>query len=301
VTVAAWLAVSCSRSKSPPRARLAWLGLALGAAALVRPQALLLVPLFGFIAARWKGIGACTVVVALVCAPWVARNCGAVGRCTLSTNAGWNLLIGVQSESGGWQSVQVPPACTDVFGESETDACFGHEATAAIRRAPFAWLAGARKKLDATFDYGGIGGYYLFLSNPDAFPWRAVIGAGAVETLFERATILLALLGVGRAAGPRERLRLGVVAVGVLFSVLIPGWVAVVALCVAMGLLGLRWLLDHPLHAATLSVLATTAVVHAVFFGAARYALLAAPLVTALAVVVAMEWRWPSEAEGRLP
>jgi hypothetical protein len=267
------------------------LGVALGASGLVRPQSLLLVPVFGFLAARWRGVGACAVIAALVCAPWVARNCGTVGRCVISTNSGWNLLIGVQSANGGWQPVDVPPACADVFGEAETDVCFGREARATIRRAPGAWLAKVPGRLGSTFDYAGIGGYYLFLSDSDAFTWKNVVEAGAVETLFGRAVLITALLGVGRAIGPRRRARLLAVAIGVLFSVLIPGWIAVVALCIAMALMGAKWLDDHPLCAATLTVLAATVVVHAVFFGAPRYALVAAPLLTALAAGVAVEWR----------
>jgi hypothetical protein len=290
VTVAAWLAVAARTARSSP-VRLVVLGLVLGAAGLVRPQTLLLAPVFGAMAARWRGAAVCVAVAALACAPWVARNCSAVDRCTVSTNTGWNLLIGAQSgATGAWQQVQVPPACKDVFGEATTDACFGREARAAIARDPMRWLALVPRKLGATFDYGGIGGYYLYLSNASAFSWRAVLVAGGIETAFERLALALSLLGAARATGPRPRLRRWLAAGGGLFLLLPWGWVAVVALCVTLALLGIRWLEQHPVHAATLGTLVATAAVHAVFFGAPRYALVAAPMVTSLGVLAADEW-----------
>jgi hypothetical protein len=289
VTLAAWIALA---GAGRPTARSSLLGALVGLAGLVRPQTLLLAPLFGLIAAGRRGAAVSVVVAALVCAPWVARNCGAVGRCTLSTNSGWNLLIGAQpGATGAWQAVTVSPACKDVFGEATTDVCFGREAAAAITGAPLRWLALAPRKLAATFDYGGIGGYYLHLSNADAFPWGAVVGAGAVETLFERAAVALCLLGCATAEGPRKRARVALAVVGALFCLLPPGWVGVLALCGALACLGPDVLRRSPLHAATLFTLGSTAAVHAVFFGAPRYALIAAPLVTTLAVVSLARWR----------
>ncbi len=289
VAAAAWVAVS--RAGRATFARCALLGALVGMAGLVRPQTLLLAPLFGLLSAGRRGIAVSVAVAALVCAPWVARNCSAVGRCTLSTNSGWNLLIGAQpGATGAWQGVTVPASCKDVFGEASTDTCFGHEAVAEIASSPLRWLALAPKKLAATFDYGGIGGYYLHLSNADAFPWRAVVGAGALETLFERAAIALCLLGCATLEGPRRRARVALAVVGAVFSVLPAGWVAVVALCVAQGCLGVDALKRSPLHAATLFTLGSTAAVHAVFFGAPRYALIAAPLVTTLAVLSLAGW-----------
>jgi hypothetical protein len=290
VTVAAWIALS--GSGGAPVRRASWLGATVGLAGLVRPQALLLAPLFGLLAARRRGAAIALAVAALVCAPWIARNCGAVGRCTVSTNSGWNLLIGAQpGATGAWQAVAVPEACKDVFGEATTDACFGHEAVQAIAAAPLRWVALAPKKLAATFDYGGIGGYYLYLSNAAAFPWRAVLAAGAVETMTERLTTALCLLGCTLVDGPRGRARRMLALLGAVFCLLPMGWVSVVALCAALVCLGREGLARNPLQAATLSVLGSTVAVHAVFFGAPRYALIAAPLVTALAVVSLAQWR----------
>lgn len=288
VALAAWVAVA---GPGWPMARSSLLAGLIAIAGLVRPQTLLLAPLFGLIAAGRRGAAVSVAVAALVCAPWVARNCSAVGRCTLSTNSGWNLLIGAQpGATGAWQAVTVSPACKDVFGEAATDACFGHDAVAAITSSPLRWIALAPRKLAATFDYGGIGGYYLHLSNADAFPWGAVVGAGAIETLFERAAVAICLLGCAIAEGPRRRARVALAVFGAVFSLLPAGWVAVLALCAALACLGADVLRRSPLHAATLFTLGSTAAVHAVFFGAPRYALIAAPLVTTLAVVSLARW-----------
>lgn len=296
ITLTAWAAVvtrSAATASAAGRAgRLALVGVLAGAAGLVRPQTLVLAPLFGAVAAGRRGLVVCTALAALTCAPWVARNCATIDRCTLSTNSGWNLLIGAQQgASGGWQAVDVPPECKDVFGESATDACFGRAARADIAAAPLRWLALAPRKLAATFDVGGIGGYYLNLSNPRVFPWSAVLAAGAVETLFERIALGLALLAAWRSDGPRGRMRTWVAACGAAFALTPWAWVTVLALCVALAALGARSLTRLPLHTAVLGVLASTAAVHAAFFGAPRYALVAAPLVTALATVGLGEWR----------
>jgi 4-amino-4-deoxy-L-arabinose transferase-like glycosyltransferase len=310
VAAAGWIAVSCvtARRGADASGTLGWrggswaklvaLGVVVGAAALVRPQALLLAPLFGFVAARARGAAVCVVVAAVACAPWIARNEAAVGRATLSTNAGWNLLIGAQDgATGAWQAVRTPPACADVFGEATTDACFAREARADIAHAPARWIALVPRKLGATFDVGGIGGYYLWLSNAADFSWTAVVVAGAIETLFERVALALCLLGAVRAIAPCRRARVVVAVVGALALVSPWAWVAVVALCAALLLAGARWLLAHPLHACTLATLATTAAVHAVFFGAPRYALICAPLVTAVAAVEGLEK--PQRRRGR--
>ena len=278
VTGAAWVAIRGEGEGQTARASL--LGGLVGLAGLVRPQTLLLAPLFGLLAAGKRGAAIALAVAALVCAPWVARNCGAVGRCTLSTNTGWNLLIGAQpGATGAWQPVAV------------SDACFGHEAVRDIEASPLRWAGLAPRKLAATFDYGGIGGYYLHLSNAEGFSWNAVLGAGALETVFERVVVGLCLLGVARANGPRRRARRWLSILGALFDVSPWGWVAVLALCAGQGALGVEGLRRHPVHAASLFVVGSLVAVHAVFFGAPRYALVGVPLLTSLAVVSVAEWR----------
>lgn len=290
VAVAAWIALrGASRA---PAGHASLVGVVVGLAGLVRPQTLLLAPLLGLLAAGKRGAILGATVAALVCTPWVVRNCSAVGRCTLSTNSGWNLLIGAQpGATGKWQAVKVPEACKDVFGESTTDACFGREAVEDIEAAPWRWVALAPRKLAATFDYGGFGGYYLYLSNARLFSWSAVVAAGALETLYERAAVALCLLGMGRADGPRRRARRWMAGTGALLNVSPWGWCAVLCLCVGQACLGVQGLRRNPLQAACLFVVGSLVAVHAVFFGVPRYALPAVPVLTALAVVSVAQWR----------
>ncbi|WP_437950582.1 hypothetical protein WME98_06980 [Sorangium sp. So ce296] len=224
VACAAW-ASARARERRPALAPFAVLGLLVGAATLVRPQALLLAPLFAGLAllgaprgdgARLRGslaAGAArraapvvvTVLAALlVCAPWTARNCARMNQCALvSVNGGWNLLIGADPAStGAWAPIQVPEACREVFDEAGKDACFGREARRYIAEHPGAWLGLVPRKLAATFDYCGAAGWYLHASNPAAFTEDDKVALGAVETVFERLVLLCALMWAARKPAP---------------------------------------------------------------------------------------------------
>lgn len=307
---AAWAAAWAASARGPRWAGagaggMIGTGAILGLATLVRPQSIALAPLFGLLVAahraadlpsapRRRGallaIGVVTAVALLVCAPWTARNCVRMKQCALvSFNGGWNLLIGADSESTGtWAPIKVPDACREVFDEAEKDACFGREARRFIASRPASWVALAPSKLAATFDYAGGPGWYLHASNPEVFGERAKIGLGAAETLFERAVLLLALLAVGRRAGPGEplglwRARAGVAGVGGIFVFTVHAWVGYLAFGVAWLLRG-RAIGRGPflVGAAALVVLATAGV-HAVFFGAGRYSMVVFPLLSGVA------------------
>jgi hypothetical protein len=60
-------------------------------------------------------------------------------------------------------------------------------------------------------------------------------------------------------------------------------WPAYVGLLLLLGLGGWRRLEDRPIRGVTCGVLGATALTHAVFFGAGRYALIAYPWIAALA------------------
>ncbi|XXX73707.1 hypothetical protein WMF30_39295 [Sorangium sp. So ce134] len=220
VACAAW-ASARARERRPALAPFAVLGLLVGAATLVRPQSLLLAPLFAGLALLGSPPGggaqprgafaaraarrAAPVLVAvmaalLVCAPWTARNCVRMHQCALvSVNGGWNLLIGADPAStGAWAPIQVPEACREVFDEAGKDACFGREARRYIAEHPGAWLGLAPRKLAATFDYCGAAGWYLHASNPAAFSEQAKVALGVVETVYERVVLLCALLWAAR-------------------------------------------------------------------------------------------------------
>ncbi|WP_437500801.1 hypothetical protein [Sorangium sp. So ce1099] len=322
VTCAAW-ASAWARDRRPALAPFAFIGLLFGAATLVRPQALLLAPVFaclalsgpapggsprprgGFVARAARRAAPVLLTVAaalLVCAPWTARNCVRMNQCALvSVNGGWNLLIGADPAStGAWSPIQVPDACREVFDEAGKDACFGREARRYIAEHPGAWLGLVPRKLAATFDYCGAAGWYLHASNPAAFSEADKVALGAVETVFERAVLLLALVWAARlpARAPgapqgraRERAlalaRIALLALGVAAALHVHAWVGYIAL-LGLALLQGRALLRAPLLAgAALAVLAATAATHAVFFGAGRYALVAFPLLSGLAALAA--------------
>jgi hypothetical protein len=287
VTVAASLA---SRRTKPA---LCGLGVVMGLATLVRPQSLVLAPIFGFLScepsSNWIGrfkralLAACIAVA--VCLPWTARNCVRMHACALvSFNGGWNLLIGAAPHATGtWAAVDVPEPCRTVWDEAEKDACFGREARRSIARAPGRWLALVPARLAATFDYGGAPGYYLHASNPRAFDDRAKTALGVVETVYERLAYAGALAAAALADGPRRRLRIGLSALSLVLLFQVHAYLAVIGLSLTLALLGKALGRRPILFASTLAVLLATVLVHAVFFGAGRYSMVAFPLVTALA------------------
>ncbi len=282
VACAAWAASVARRGR---RMRWALAGaLLLGVATLMRPQCLLLAPLVGLTVARasWRGrlvwATAALGIALLVCLPWTLRNCERMGRCAfVSVNGGWNLLIGTATDSGGWAPLEVPAACREVFDEAAKDRCFEAAAKARIAADPLAWLASAPAKWHTTFDYCGAPGWYLHASNPAAFGARAKTWLGVIETGYERALLLAALV----AAWPRRRRRwrLGLWGLGIagaLWRHATPAWIA-------LGLLA--WWRPRPVFAWTAWLIGSLLLVHAVFFGAGRYQLVAWPLLCAVAAL----------------
>ncbi|HKQ70635.1 MAG TPA: glycosyltransferase family 39 protein [Polyangiaceae bacterium] len=269
-------------------------GCVVGAATLVRPQSILLAPLFGAlacssprarVAARFRGALTALVAALLICAPWTLRNCVRMHRCALvSFNGGWNLLIGSSERAtGSFAPIDVPEACRTVWDEAEKDICFGREARRVIAAHPGRFLALVPARLAATFDYSGAPGYYLHASNPDAFGDRAKLLLGAVETVYERFAYLGALAAAALWRGPRQRVRFAVAVFSALLLLQVHAYLAVLGLCAVLGLLGRSLFEGPPLLPATLAALGATAVAHAVFFGAGRYSMVVFPLVTALA------------------
>jgi hypothetical protein len=314
LALAMWALRSALRAPGRNRriALLALTGAVLGAAALVRPQAIVLAPLFAVavpvrppsarfraIAAR-VGVGALVSLAALlVVAPWTARNCVRMNRCALvSVNGGWNLLIGTDvTANGTWAEVRVPAACTTVYDEAAKDACFQREAVRAIARAPMEWIALAPKKLAATFDHVGAGPAYLHASNASAFGPRAKWWGAAAVVVGYRLSLAGALLSACGWAMRVHRSPLGRrvwlgLAAGALILTLQPhAWLAVVALS-AIAL----WLTVRPRRSGDPElpaaiplagvILGATALTHAIFFGAGRYGLIVTPALIALAVHV---------------
>jgi 4-amino-4-deoxy-L-arabinose transferase-like glycosyltransferase len=268
-------------------------GVTMGVATLVRPQCLALAPIVGALApitwpswrARARAAAIVTAVTLACCAPWTARNCVAMHQCALvSVNGGWNLAIGTQTTNGAWRPIDVPVACRAVWDEAEKDTCFAREARDAIARDPLGWVARAPAKVAVTLDYFGAAPWYLHLANGEAFGDRAKIVLGVIETVVCRVSLLFALFAVARADGRRRRARFALAAVGAVFACVTYGWVAYLALALAILALGPRALSRAPivLPFTAVLVLATIAT-HAVFFGAGRYGLVVVPFVTVLA------------------
>jgi hypothetical protein len=208
-------------------------------------------------------------------------------RCALvSANGGWNLLIGTLPEARGsfiaLEGARVPAACRTVFGEADKDACFARAALQSIDANPWRWLTLVPLKLAATFDYTGAAGFYLHSSNAEAFSAGAKTALGIVELTWERALLALSLFAVARTPGARRRLRCAVAAFAGVWLILPAAWVAHLGLVLAVVLLGRR-IVDELPAALAASAVATTAVTHAVFFGAGRYSLVCAALSAALA------------------
>ncbi|HEY4160244.1 MAG TPA: glycosyltransferase family 39 protein [Polyangiaceae bacterium] len=270
------------------------LGLLCGGLTLLRPQLLLMSPIFGACAvsgAFWRRARAATgvlLVSLLTCLPWTLRNCQKMDHCAfVSANGGWNLLIGsLPNSQGSWLPIEnesVPPPCRAVFGEVEKDRCFGRAGLDNIRRAPLAFLQLIPRKLSVTFDYFGAAGHYLHTSNWRAFDESRKVALGVVETLWVRLILLLAIAQAALAHGPRRVTRLTVSALSLPFVFLRPAWLGYLGFVLAVCLLGSA-LARRPVLFVTACLVLTTAVTHALFFGAGRYGLVCAALLCAAAV-----------------
>jgi dolichyl-phosphate-mannose-protein mannosyltransferase len=296
LVVATWLSL---RVGSGPgfRGRLLALAACMGGLCLVRPQILILAPVFGFFACesaepryllRLTRALLVTGLALAVCLPWTLRNCARMDRCVfVSANGGWNLLIGSAPEANGaWIAIEgsrVPAACRNVFGEADKDRCFGQAGIRNIRERPLAFLALVPRKLSVTFDYFGAPGHYLHTSNFRAFAESAKVRLGIAETVWERLVLLAAIVQVARGGRPRQKLRWALAALAGLFALLPAGWVAYLGFVAVAGLSG-KELLKRPVSALAACVVLSTAATHALFFGAGRYGFVCAALLCLAAV-----------------
>ena len=259
----------------------------LGVAALVRPQALLCAPFLGLArnGSRDRIVGAfaaCALAVVVVL-PWTARNCRVMDGCALvSTNAGWNLAIGAfPRATGRFETLRSSDGCRDVTGQVEQDRCWLKYGLEQIRERPMRWLSLVPTKLGFTFDQESFAVEYLHEARPEFWAEPLRTRARGLTTLVHR--LLLAAAALGGIAFPLQRSKPGATMQG--------------GLLVIAGLLGgLAFLGDSPsfwplaLFAAAVvwlplpgapprtpalqlasSLLATTILAHAVFFGEDRY------------------------------
>lgn len=131
-----------------------WLGtgILLGFAALLRPQALLLIP--GFTAGRrhwlmWSLVA--LVGAGAVLAPWTIRSFKVFGKpIAVSTNGGDNLLIGATG-AGYADPDGIGTARPAWWSETRRDSAARAEAWGTIGSNPIGWILKAPKKLQLTF------------------------------------------------------------------------------------------------------------------------------------------------------
>ncbi len=271
----------------------------LGVAALVRPQALLCAPFLGLSTKQWRhrfvgAVTACAVALVVVL-PWTARNCRVMDGCALvSTNAGWNLAIGAfPRATGRFETLRSSDGCRDVTGQVQQDRCWLSYGLEQIRERPLHWLSLIPTKLGFTFDHESFAVEYLHEARPEFWsePLRSL--ARGVTTLVHR--LLLATAALGVVAFPLQRSKKGATTQGGLLVVAaLLGSLAFLRdspsfwpLAVFVATVGWLPLTGAPPRTPALqlanSLLATTIVAHAVFFGEDRYHVVIIPVLALFA------------------
>jgi 4-amino-4-deoxy-L-arabinose transferase-like glycosyltransferase len=296
--------------------------LLLGVAALIRPQALLCAPFLALVSlgrARvdWKrmmGHAALACVVALVpVLPWTARNCRVMDGCALvSTNAGWNLAIGAfPRATGRFETLRSADGCREVTGQVQQDRCWLSYGIANIRATPGRWLGLIPAKLSNTFDHESFAVEYLREARPSDWPEGRRVAWRTAITAFHRLLVVASPLAFIAFVLPNRRKleRTSRLQTGLLASAAVAAlvateadtptfWPIVLVACV------LPWLplrgrppVSVPLLLA-ISLVATTALTHAVFFGDDRYHGVVTP---ALGLLAAAALRAPDTRAARTP
>jgi 4-amino-4-deoxy-L-arabinose transferase-like glycosyltransferase len=284
--------------------------IALGAAALVRPQALLCAPFLAWnVATRARpravaGAAACAMAL-LVVLPWTARNCRVMDGCALvSTNAGWNLAIGAfPRATGRFETLRSSDGCREVTGQVQQDRCWFAYGVAQIAARPWHWLGLIPAKLGFTFDHESFAVEYLHEAHPGAWPDARRAAARDATTLAHRLLLAAAAFGCvafpvgkestafraglakGRAARVQAALLVAAAAlVGFAFESETPVFWPLAVFAAVVPWLRLP---GHPPFAPALlsgiGLLATTLVTHAVFFGEDRYHIVVTPVFVMLA------------------
>jgi 4-amino-4-deoxy-L-arabinose transferase-like glycosyltransferase len=273
--------------------------LALGLAALVRPQALLCAPFFGLVASSVRrqalaALAACVLALVTVL-PWTARNCKVMDGCALvSTNGGWNLAIGAfPRATGRFETLRSSDGCADVTGQVQQDRCWLQYGLAQIRAHPVHWLSLVPAKLGFTFDHESFAVEYLHEASPGDWPEPTRVWARGATTFVHRLLLVAAALGAvafplqrSRSASVVQGLQLAAIVALAAFSASVePPVFWPLALVAAAG----AWL---PLPGAPesgpalrigSSLLLSTLVTHAVFFGEDRYHMVVVPILAVLA------------------
>jgi hypothetical protein len=280
--------------------------LALGVAALVRPQALLCAPFFACLIERRARVVAIVAACALalfVVLPWTARNCRVMDGCALvSTNAGWNLAIGAfPRATGRFETLRSSDGCRDVKGQVQQDRCWFEYGLEQIALRPWHWLSLVPAKLGYTFDHESFAVEYLHEARPEAWPEGRRARARETTTLVHRLLLATAALGCvafplgGKPRGATAQAAALVVAVilgAMAFTAASPTFWPLAVFAAVMPWLPLpgRPSMSQAMFLAA-ALLATTIVTHAVFFGEDRYHVVVTPV---LALMAAAALRRPA-------
>lgn len=306
-----WLALSLRSSARGPVLS----GIVFGLSALVRPTALLTLPLLLLV---WDGnwrkrmaytalAGAFALVTVL---PWTARNCRVMDGCALiSTNGGWNLAIGALTESGRFSTLRAEDGCRDVTGQVDQDKCWGRVGRAVITSDPWRWLGLIPKKLAHTYNHESFAVGYLAQAQPELWPearqnaWRSSL------TVFHHVLMLAASLASVSLLLPRQWpfaqrvwVQAGLLALAVTFYAYGLNtydyplfWGIVLAPVVALLPLPGRPTVG-PAGAWLWGLIVVTSATHAIFFGEDRYHLTISPM---LCILAAAALRTPVSASAR--
>ena len=278
-------------------------GLAMGLATLVRPTAILLTPLLLFVFTSGGMLESIkrTAVAGAVClvaiSPWTIRNCLAMDGCALvSTNAGWNLAIGVVSDTGRFETLRASDGCAIVTGQVQQDRCWMDVGLARIKANPIRWLGLVPSKLAHTFSHESFAIGYLSQADPGNWPKAKAERVQRFLTMVHlliTALATLAVIGIPRPLSIRRRdfwlqLGFGVAVTGFGAYALFHTWEHPVHwLVLALPLIALMRLPGAPSQGATGKVLiglvVATALTHAIFFGEDRYHLVITPVFCILA------------------
>ncbi|MFO7177614.1 MAG: glycosyltransferase family 39 protein [Pseudomonadota bacterium] len=297
------------------RKRAALFGLALGAAALVRPSSLLVLPLLvlarpeGFRRAI-SGLVLAGTVALLVIAPWTLRNCARLDGCALvSTNGGWNLAIGAITETGRFRVLRAEDGCPVVTGQVQQDRCWAKVGVSKILEAPGRWLARAPLKLAETFNHESFPIEYLHEANPKSWPEERRVAGRGLLTLYHR--LLLVVAALGAVAWPFSKGR-GSVVQGVLLAVVValalfgftndahPFYLLAVFVPLAAWLPWPGRPESSPATRFAVGLVLVTLLTHVIFFGEDRYHLVISPLLCLLAAAALRpEHRVHREAHAR--
>jgi hypothetical protein len=283
----------------------------LGLAVLVRPSTLVVAPLLGLLENKlgWRSFlraGAATAIAIVVVLPWTARNCRVMDGCALvSTNGGWNLAIGSLFDSGRFESLRAADGCPVVTGQVQQDRCWGQVGRARILSAPGHWLSLMPKKLGHTWDHESFAIEYVREANPGLWPEDRRVAGRQLMTTFHRLLLIAGALGVAAWIGFRERdLKKRVAQWGLVVVIAVLALWATIAdhhpfyfLAVLVPVAGFLPLPGRPplgrVGRYLLGVVASTSLVHAVFFGDDRYHLVTS---WAFCLLAAAMFRRPREA-----